>query len=237
MTLRYLKVTQPDLQREFYRARQNSSQPYSLPSLSVSTATPDLPGIRQALAATRHLLEMYRRQLSDDRIRRRLRRLDRRLLDCRSPTPEHRSDPKNEERLAGQSVAVRNSETVALRHPIIPVGNGFRGPRRRDQQPPVVIKGLPLSGLASGSAPAYRRSRHLPALYGGPRRCSFPERRNYLDSDALGLKRESDFVVKALMSLTGLIGISINPLSGYMNGCASCKAVGKYFAGSRTSVG
>jgi len=74
MTLRYLKVTQPDLQREFYRARHNSA-------LSVSTATSDLPGIRHALAATRHLLEMYRRQLSDDKIGRRLQRLDRRLLD------------------------------------------------------------------------------------------------------------------------------------------------------------
>ena len=80
MTLRYLKVAQPDLQREFHRARQNSSQSYSLPSLSVSTATPDLPGIRQAVAATRHLLEMYRRQFSDDRTRRRLQRLDRRFL-------------------------------------------------------------------------------------------------------------------------------------------------------------
>ena len=81
MTLRYLKVTQPDLQREFYKARQNTLQPYRLPSLSVSTATADLPGIHQALAATRHLLEMYRRQLFDDKTRRRLQRLDRRLLD------------------------------------------------------------------------------------------------------------------------------------------------------------
>ena len=81
MTLRYLKVTQPDLQREFYRARHNTPQPYCIPSLSVSTATSDLPGIRHALAATRHLLEMYRRQLSDDKIGRRLQRLDRRLLD------------------------------------------------------------------------------------------------------------------------------------------------------------
>ena len=81
MTLRYLKVTQPDLQREFYRARHNTAQPYCIPSLSVSTATSDLPGIRHALAATRHLLEMYRRQFSDDKTRRRLQRLDRRLLD------------------------------------------------------------------------------------------------------------------------------------------------------------
>ena len=81
MTLRYLKITQPDLQREFYKARQNTTQSYPLPSLSVSAATADLPGIRQALAAARHLLEMYRRQLCDDKARRRLQRLDRRLLD------------------------------------------------------------------------------------------------------------------------------------------------------------
>jgi len=81
MTLRYLKVTQPDLQREFYRARHNTPQPYCIPSLSASTATSDLPGVRHALAATRHLLEMYRRQLSDNKTSRRLQRLDRRLLD------------------------------------------------------------------------------------------------------------------------------------------------------------
>ena len=80
MTLRYLKVTHPDLQREFYKARQNTLQPYRLPKLSVPAATADLPGIRQALAATRHLLEMYRRQLGDDKTRRKLQRLDKRLL-------------------------------------------------------------------------------------------------------------------------------------------------------------
>jgi len=80
MTLRYLKVTHPDLQREFYKARQNTLQPYRLPKLSVPAATADLPGIRQALAATRHLLEMYRRQLGDERTRRKLQRLDKRLL-------------------------------------------------------------------------------------------------------------------------------------------------------------
>jgi len=81
MTLRYLKVTQPDLQREFHKARQNTAQVYSVPSLAVPAATSDLPGIRHTLAAARHLLEMYRRQLSDDKTRRRLQRLDRRLLD------------------------------------------------------------------------------------------------------------------------------------------------------------
>ena len=81
MTLRYLQITQPDLQRAFHNARQSAAQLYRIPSLSVSSATADLPGIQQAIAATRHLLETYRRQLSDEKLRRCLQRLDRRLLD------------------------------------------------------------------------------------------------------------------------------------------------------------
>jgi len=80
MTLLYLKVTQPDLQREFYKARQNTVHLYPLPSLAVSAATADLPGIRASLNATRHLLHMYRSQLSHEKTRRRLLRLDQRLL-------------------------------------------------------------------------------------------------------------------------------------------------------------
>ena len=51
MTIRYLKVTQPDLQREFYRARHNTTQSYPIPSLLVSTATADLPGILRCFLA------------------------------------------------------------------------------------------------------------------------------------------------------------------------------------------
>ena len=40
-----------------------------------------LSGIRRVLAATRHLLEMYRRGLSKEKTRRMLQRLDGRLLD------------------------------------------------------------------------------------------------------------------------------------------------------------
>jgi site-specific recombinase XerD len=82
MTMRYVEVVQLDLQREFYAARQNATQPHRFPILSVpnASASADLPGIRQALNATRHLLEMYRRQLTDEKTRRTLRRLDRRLL-------------------------------------------------------------------------------------------------------------------------------------------------------------
>ena len=82
MTLRYVQVTQQDLQREFHTARERAAQPHRAPVLSVpnSPAGADLPTIRQALAATRHLLEMYRRRLDDSKIQRKLQRLDKRLL-------------------------------------------------------------------------------------------------------------------------------------------------------------
>jgi site-specific recombinase XerD len=86
MTLRYVLVTQQDLQREFHQARQNAAHPHRLPTLALLKEIPSagLPGIRQALGATRHLLEMYRRQLSDEKIRRKLQRLDKRLLTVAS---------------------------------------------------------------------------------------------------------------------------------------------------------
>jgi len=83
MTMRYVQVTQQDLQREFHMARQNAADRHITPQLPLprtpSSATSDLPGVRQALAATRHLLEMYRRQLGDEKTRRKLQRLDKRL--------------------------------------------------------------------------------------------------------------------------------------------------------------
>ncbi len=83
MTMRYVQVTQSDLQREFHLARQNATQHLHIPQLPVYSplsGRSDLPGIRRALAATRHLLEMYRRQLQDEKARCRLQRLDNRLL-------------------------------------------------------------------------------------------------------------------------------------------------------------
>lgn len=82
MTLRYVQITQTDLQREFYAARIKAAASYPLPVAPAPHAAPvaALAGICQALAATRHLLEMYRRQLNDDKNRRKLRRLDHRLL-------------------------------------------------------------------------------------------------------------------------------------------------------------
>jgi len=82
MTMRYVEVVQLDLQREFHTARENSAQPHRVPILSVPNVSTSagLPLIRQALTATRHLLEMYRRQLTHEKTRRTLQRLDRRLL-------------------------------------------------------------------------------------------------------------------------------------------------------------
>jgi hypothetical protein len=72
------------LQREFHLARQNAQQRHLVPKLLLpdytSSTGSDLPGIRRALAAVRHLLEMYRRQLDDDDSRHKLQRLDKRLL-------------------------------------------------------------------------------------------------------------------------------------------------------------
>jgi len=86
MTLRYVQVTQQDLQREFHLARrQNAVSYHQVPELSPLSRplseSSDLPGIRCALAATRHLLEMYRRQLQDEKASRKLQRLDKRLLN------------------------------------------------------------------------------------------------------------------------------------------------------------
>jgi hypothetical protein len=87
MTLRHVQVTQQDLQRELHTARQHATRPHQAPVLSVPNCptSADPPGIRQAIAATRHLLEMYRRGLADEKTRRRLQRLDQRLLKAALP--------------------------------------------------------------------------------------------------------------------------------------------------------
>jgi site-specific recombinase XerD len=105
MTLRYVQVTQQDLQREFHRARQNTAQLHSIPKLPVPPTTAplhaDLLTVRGAIAATRHLLEMFRLQLEDEQGRRKLRRLTQRLLNI-SRELDRLTVPKNERTLAGQ---------------------------------------------------------------------------------------------------------------------------------------
>jgi site-specific recombinase XerD len=86
MTLRYLLVTQQDLQREFHQARHNAAHLHRVPTLAFPKDIPTvgLPGVCHALQATRHLLEMYRRQLSNEEICGHLHRLDKRLLSVHS---------------------------------------------------------------------------------------------------------------------------------------------------------
>jgi len=63
-------------------ARQNASHPRHIPATVVPhiAAAAHIPGIRQAIAAARYLLDMFRRQPGDENTRRQLQRLDHRLL-------------------------------------------------------------------------------------------------------------------------------------------------------------
>jgi len=85
MTLRYIEVTQQDLQREFHFARQNRVHLHPIPNLPLPPTTAplraDLSAIHNAISATRHLIEMFRLQLEDDNTRRKLRRLTQRLFN------------------------------------------------------------------------------------------------------------------------------------------------------------
>jgi site-specific recombinase XerD len=102
MTMRYVEVVQLDLQREFHRARQNPVVLHPIPQLPLPsrTTTPlpvDLVTIRQAIAAARHLLQLFQTQL-EAKGQRKLRRLSQRLLNI-----DHELDrlPQNECTLAG----------------------------------------------------------------------------------------------------------------------------------------
>src|SRR6202022_1620293 len=96
MTLRYVLVTQQDLQHEFHQARQNAAHRHRLPTLALPQNIPSAgsAGICQALAATRHLLDMYRRQRGDKKPRRKLHRLDKRLLAIASQLQRIQSEEK-----------------------------------------------------------------------------------------------------------------------------------------------
>lgn len=84
MTLRYTQVSQTDLQQQYQLARQHVAVRHPLPPLPLPPASlPELEAgilaITQALAAARHLMEMYRRQLTQPASRGALDRLENRL--------------------------------------------------------------------------------------------------------------------------------------------------------------
>lgn len=84
MTLRYVQVTQNDLQREYHSARQNMATRHAIPelpyTLPTTEPTADLNSILKSLTAMHHLVEMFRRRLSDEKSRRTIARLTNRLV-------------------------------------------------------------------------------------------------------------------------------------------------------------
>jgi hypothetical protein len=79
MTMRYLKITLPDVQREFYLARSQPRHLAPQPKSPAATVGADLPGLLESLRTSQHVLEMFRRTLLDGRARRCLDRLANRL--------------------------------------------------------------------------------------------------------------------------------------------------------------
>ena len=88
MTMRYVEITQTDLQREYVMARQKMENLHVLPQLRASVASSKgdsgIASIFNALDTIRHQLEMYRRQCSDPNAGRRLEPLLRRLVRLRT---------------------------------------------------------------------------------------------------------------------------------------------------------
>jgi len=78
MTMRYLGVALPDLQREYQLARSQPRHLVPQPKQSKSAGA-DLPGLLDALRAAQHVLEMFRRTLPEGTSRRRLGRISNRL--------------------------------------------------------------------------------------------------------------------------------------------------------------
>jgi site-specific recombinase XerD len=89
MTMRYLGVALPDLQREYQLARSQPRHLVPQPKPS-NSARADLPGLIEALRAAQHVLEMFRRTLPEGTSRRRLDRLANRLtkIVCEARTLE-----------------------------------------------------------------------------------------------------------------------------------------------------
>jgi site-specific recombinase XerD len=81
MTLEYLEITQQDLQREFHLALSHPR--HLLPSRTLSSGSPpraDLVSLIDSLTVAQHVLEMYRRSVSDNAVRRLLDRLANRIV-------------------------------------------------------------------------------------------------------------------------------------------------------------
>ena len=89
MTMRYLGIAFPDLQREYQQARSQPRHLVPQPKPS-NSARADLPGLIEALKSAQHVLEMFRRPLPEGASRRRLGRPANRLtmMVCEAHTLE-----------------------------------------------------------------------------------------------------------------------------------------------------
>src|SRR5580700_3059597 len=79
MTMHYLDIAVPDLQREFHRAQTQPRHLVPQTKTFGRSLNDGIDGIVQSILASQHLLEMFRRSLPDDAPRRRLVRLSNRL--------------------------------------------------------------------------------------------------------------------------------------------------------------
>ncbi len=84
MTMRYVEVSQEDLQREYHRARQKMGEFPAIPKITQSIENLGIPTLCQSLIKSQHLMEMFRRQLDDEQLRRKLARLNNRLVKISS---------------------------------------------------------------------------------------------------------------------------------------------------------
>lgn len=79
MTMRYLDITLPDLQREFHLARSQPRHLTPQPKVHLASLRAGLDGVVDSLLAAQHVMEMFRRALPDGDPRRCLDRLSNRL--------------------------------------------------------------------------------------------------------------------------------------------------------------
>jgi|WetSurMetagenome_2_1015567.scaffolds.fasta_scaffold20423_2 site-specific recombinase XerD len=78
MTLRYVQVSQIDLQREYHQARQKMGSLHVIPKLQRASGN-RLQSLQELLDEARHGIEMWRRRITDEKAKRKLARLINRL--------------------------------------------------------------------------------------------------------------------------------------------------------------
>jgi integrase len=88
MTMLYLDVALPDLQREFHQARSQPRHLTPQPKSHSASARAGLDGVIDALLTAQHVMEMFRRTLPDGAPRRSLDRLSNRLTKVLSEARE-----------------------------------------------------------------------------------------------------------------------------------------------------